>query len=77
MYLARFATLWLMVSRLSGFVLNYWRLVGMGEGSKPPPFEKIGERENHAAFSADAHARLWWVAVAGGAAMFALLSVLL
>ena len=57
MYLALFLTPWLLIYAMSGFVLNHGKWFGMGGGVKPPPFEKIEEREYHAEFSKDADER--------------------
>ncbi len=58
MYLALFLTPWMIVYALSGLVLNHGPAVRGFYGAKFTQFEKIGERDYSAAFSADADARM-------------------
>lgn len=56
MYLALFLTPWLIIYALSGLVLNHFSLFAPTQ--RLLPFEKVGEREYKAAFSADADDRM-------------------
>ena len=58
MYLALFLTPWMIIYALSGLVLNHGQAVRGLYGGNFPQFEKIGEREYTAAFSADADPRM-------------------
>lgn len=58
MYLALFLTPWLIIYALSGLVLNHGPTVRSWYGGSFGDFEKIGEREYTAAFSADADPRM-------------------
>lgn len=59
LYLALFLTPWLIIYALSGLVLNHGSFFGLGHGhGAAPPFEKVEERDYHAAFSPDADARM-------------------
>jgi hypothetical protein len=54
MYLALFLTPWMIIYALSGLVLNHLPTIRGWYGGNIAPFEKVGEREYTAAFSADA-----------------------
>ncbi len=58
MYLALFLTPWMIIYALSGLVLNHGPFVRGLYGPRFNQFEKVGEREYTAAFSADADPRL-------------------
>lgn len=58
MYLALFVTPWMIVYALSGLVLNHGQVVRTLYGAKFGQFEKVGERDYTAAFSADADPRM-------------------
>jgi len=58
MYLALFVAPWMLIYALSGLVLNHGQFIRGLYGAKFGQFEKVGEREYTAAFSADADPRL-------------------
>lgn len=58
LYLALFLTPWMIIYALSGLALNHGPTVRGWYGGNLGQFEKIGEREYTAAFSADADPRL-------------------
>lgn len=58
MYLALFLTPWMIIYALSGLVLNHFPAVRSLYGTQFNRFEKVGEREFTAAFSADATPRM-------------------
>lgn len=58
MYLALFLTPWMIIYALSGLVLNHGPLIRSLYGDNLNKFEKIGEQEYKAEFSADADPRL-------------------
>ncbi|MBI5772798.1 MAG: hypothetical protein HZA89_03520 [Verrucomicrobia bacterium] len=58
MYLALFLTPWMIIYALSGLVLNHGQAVRALYGGNFAKFEKVGEREYTAAFSADADVKM-------------------
>ena len=58
MYLALFLTPWMVIYALSGLVLNHIQTIRSAYGENFNKFEKVGEREYTAAFSADADVKM-------------------